>query len=359
VKAAQFAAHGDPEVLRLVDVADPVAGPGEVVVSLEAAALDRLDMAIRKGLPGIKVTLPHTLGCEGYGRVAEVGAGVSHVAAGDPVVVTPGMSCLRCEACARGEDSLCREYRMIGYQRPGCYAERVVVPAGNVFPADDRLTPHQWAALPLVYLTAWRMLMVRARLAPGETVLVQAAGSGVGMAAIQVARLVNVRVLATAGSEAKRVRALALGVDAVIDSTSADVAGEVKRLTGGAMADVVVEHTGAATWAGSVGSLRWGGRLVTCGATDATPIPLDLRHLFVKQFDWLGSYMGGRHDLKQVLKLAGPGRLAPVIDRVFPLAEAAEAHRYLDSRAAFGKVVLSIGAKADAGSAAGSGAATA
>jgi NADPH:quinone reductase-like Zn-dependent oxidoreductase len=346
VKAAQFAEHGEPEVLQLVDVADPTAGPGEVVVALETAALNRLDLAIRKGLPGIKVARPHTLGCEGYGRVHAVGPGVRHVVEGDPVVVTPGMSCGRCEACARGEDSLCREYRMIGYQRPGCYAEKVLAPAGNVFPADERLSPAQWAALPLVYLTAWRMLMVRARLKPGETVLVQAAGSGVGMAAIQIARLVNAHVLATAGSAEKRIRALALGADEVIDYTAADVPTEVKRLTGGAMVDVVVEHTGAATWPGSVGSLKWGGRLVTCGATDATPIPIDLRHLFVKQFDWLGSYMGSRADLMQVLKLAGPGRLEPVVDRVFPLAEAADAHRHLDSRAQFGKVVLAVGPKA-------------
>ncbi|HEX7878542.1 MAG TPA: zinc-binding dehydrogenase [Candidatus Eisenbacteria bacterium] len=342
MKAAQFAEHGDAEVLRLVDIADPVAGPDEVVVALEAAALNRLDLAIRKGLPGIKVARPHTLGCEGYGRVASVGAGVGHVAPGDTVVVTPGMSCLRCEACARGEDSLCRSYRMIGYQRPGCYAAQVVVPAGNVFHADDRLTPHEWAALPLVYLTAWRMLMARARLAPGETVLVQAAGSGVGIAAIQIAKLMSARVITTVGSEAKRTKALALGADHVIDYTRNDVATEVKHLTGGAMVDIVIEHTGAATWEGSVGSLKWGGRLVTCGATDATPVSVDLRHLFVKQFDWLGSYMGGRHDLMQVLKLAGAGRLQPVVDRVIPLAEAAEAHRYLDSRAAFGKVVLSM-----------------
>ena len=343
MRAIVFHEHGEPDVLTSAELPDPVAGMGQVVVALEASALNRLDLAIRKGLPGIKVARPHTLGCEGYGRVAELGAGVRHLAVGDPVVVTPGSSCLACEACARGEDSLCRDYRMLGYQSPGCYAEKVVAPAASVFPADDRLTPVEWAALPLVYLTAWRMLVTRARLAPGETILVQAAGSGVGMAAIQVARLLTARVIATAGSAAKLEKARGLGVDHVIDYARQDVAAEIKRLTGGRGVDVVVEHTGAATWEGSIGSLRRGGRLVTCGATDATPIAFDLRHLFVKQFELLGSYMGGRHELQAMMTLAGPGRLQPVIDRVFPLSEAAEAHRHLEGRTQFGKVVLSIG----------------
>ena len=342
MRAIVFQDHGEPEVLTGMDLPDPVADPGQVVVALEMAALNRLDLAIRKGLPGIKVARPHVLGCEGYGRVAAIGAGVRRLAVGDPVVVTPGSSCLTCEACARGEDSLCREYRMIGYQSAGCYAEQVVAPAGSVFPADDRLTPAEWAALPLVYLTAWRMLMTRARLAPGETVLVQAAGSGVGMAAIQIARLLQARVIATAGSAAKLDKARSIGAHEVIDYATQDVAAEVKRLTSGRGVDVVVEHTGAATWEGSLGSLRRGGRLVTCGATDATPVAFDLRHLFVKQFELLGSYMGGRHELISMMKLVGPGRLQPIIDTVFPLADAARAHRHLDGRAQFGKVVLSI-----------------
>ncbi|MDZ4805604.1 MAG: zinc-binding dehydrogenase [Candidatus Eisenbacteria bacterium] len=342
MRAIVFHEHGEPDVLTGMELPDPVAGPGQVVVAIETASLNRLDLAIRKGLPGIKVARPHVLGCEGYGHVAALGSGVRHLAVGDPVIVTPGTSCLACEACARGEDSLCREYRMVGYQAPGCYAEQVVAPAMAVFPADDRLTPAEWAALPLVYLTAWRMLMTRARLAPGETVLVQAAGSGVGMAAIQIARMVQAHVIATAGSAAKVEKARAIGAHEVIDYAAEDVAAEVKRLTLGRGVDVVVEHTGAATWEGSLGSLRRGGRLVTCGATDATPIAFDLRHLFVKQFELLGSYMGGRHELMAMMKLAGPGKLQPVIDRVFPLSDAAMAHRHLDSRAQFGKVVLSI-----------------
>ncbi len=342
MRAIVFQEHGGPDVLTGVHRPDPVAAPGQVVVALEMAALNRLDLAIRKGLPGIKVARPHVLGSEGYGRVAALGDGVRHLAVGDPVVVTPGSSCLTCEACARGEDSLCRDYRMIGYQSPGCYAELVAAPATSVFPADDRLAPAEWAALPLVYLTAWRMLMSRARLAPGETVLVQAAGSGVGMAAIQIARLLQARVLATAGSAVKLEKARAIGAHEVIDYTTQDVAAEVKRLTGNRGVDVVIEHTGAATWPGSLGSLRRGGRLVTCGATDATPMAFDLRHLFVKQFELLGSYMGGRHELMEMMKLVGPGKLKPVIDTIFPLADAALSHHHLDSRAQFGKVVLSI-----------------
>jgi NADPH:quinone reductase-like Zn-dependent oxidoreductase len=342
MRAMVFHEHGDPEVLTLEERPDPHAAPGRVVVDLETAALNRLDMAIRKGLPGIRVAKPHILGCEGYGRVAAVGAGVTHVAVGDPVVVTTGWSCGLCEACADGEDSLCRDYRMLGYQEPGCYAEKVSAPAACVSPADESLTPEEWAALPLVYLTVWRMLVTRARIRPGETVLVQAAGSGVGMAAIQVARLFHGRVIATAGSAAKLEKARALGADDTIDYSTQDVAAEVKRVTGGRGVDIVVEHTGAGTWAGSVASLRRGGRLVTCGATDATPIPFDLRYLFAKQFEFLGSYMGGRRELLPVLRHAREGRLKPVVDRVFPLAEAAAAHRHLDSRAQFGKVVLRI-----------------
>lgn len=343
MRAIVFHEHGEADVLRFEDRPDPTPGPAEVVVTLGAAALNRLDMAIRRGLPGIRISRPHVLGCEGAGRVESIGPGVTHVRPGDRVVVTPGSSCQQCEECAAGEDSLCRDYWMLGYQRPGCYAEKVLAPASSVFPAGEALSLVEWAALPLVYLTVWRMLMTRARLKPGEDVLVQAAGSGVGMAAIQIARCVGARVFATAGSDEKLEKARGLGAEATINYMRDDVAGEIRRVTGGRGVDVVVEHTGAGTWAGSVNSLKRGGRLVTCGATDATPVPFDLRYLFARQIELIGSYMGGRRELAAVLKLAGRGVFRPVIDRTFPLAQAADAHRHLDSRAQFGKVVLTIG----------------
>jgi NADPH:quinone reductase-like Zn-dependent oxidoreductase len=342
MRAIAFHEHGSPDVLKLADFPDPIPGPGQVVVRLEAAALNRLDMAIRKGLPGIDLKKPHILGCEGAGRIESVGAGVAHLKTGDRVVVTPGSSCGHCESCAAGEDSLCRGYKMLGYQEPGCYAEKVLARALSVFPAGDHLSAAEWAAVPLVHLTAWRMLMTRARVKPGNDVLVQAAGSGVGTAAIQIARLAQARVFATAGSEAKLQRALELGAHHVINYTTSDVAAEVRKLTSGRGVDVVVEHVGASTWSGSIASLARDGCLVTCGATTGFRVELDLRYLFAKQYRLMGSYMGGRHELLQVLKLVNRGALRPVIDRTFPLAEAASAHVYLESRAQFGKVVLTV-----------------
>jgi NADPH:quinone reductase-like Zn-dependent oxidoreductase len=341
MRAVIFNEHGGPERLVVTTLPDPEPAPGQVVVALETAALNRLDLAIRNGIPGVRVALPHVPGCEGYGRIAALGAGVTGWSVGDPVVVTPGSSCLVCEACAAGEDSLCRDYRMIGYQEPGCYAEMVTARAWQLHPAGQVLTPEEWSAFPLVYLTVWRMLTTRARLKPGETVLVQAAGSGVGTAAIQVARVLGAQVIATT-SGGKVERARALGVEHVIDYTTSDVGAEVKRLTGGALVDVVVDHAGASTWNGSLASLRRGGRLVTCGASDATPVSFDLRYLFVKQFELIGSYMGGRRELYEVMRLATRGAFRPVIDSIFPLEQAADAHRHLESRAAFGKVVLRI-----------------
>jgi len=343
MRAIVFSEQGDETVLRLADLPVPEAGHGRVVVALQAAGLNRLDLAIRKGINGIRVAFPHVLGAEGYGRVHAVGPEVTHVKPGDAVVVTPGSSCRVCERCAEGNDSLCRDYRMLGNQDHGCYAEYVAAPASSVLPAGPALSPVEWASAPLVFLTVWRMLMTLAGLRPGETVLVQSAGSGVGMAAIQLAALMDAVIVATAGSDAKLAKAKELGAHHTINYTTSDVAAEVKRITGKAGVDVVVEHTGGATWPGSMASLRRGGRLVTCGSTTEPVVSLDLRHLFVKQFQVFGSYMGSRSDLLSVMAFLSNGRLKPVVDRTFPLDKAAEAHRYLDSRAQFGKVVLTIG----------------
>ena len=232
---------------------------------------------------------------------------------------------------------------MLGYRRNGCYAERVAAPALSVFPAAPSLSAVEWASVPLVFLTAWHMLITRARLKPGEDVLVQAAGSGVGIAAIQIARHAGARVIATAGSDAKLVKARELGAHEVINyTTTPDFAPEVRRLTGKKGVEVVVEHTGAATWVGSVNSLTWGGRLVTCGATTGAGVDFDLRTLFGRQIELIGSYMGARHELMRVLDLLASGALKPVVDRTFPLAEAAAAQAWLGDRSQFGKVALTM-----------------
>lgn len=339
MRAIVFHQHGDLDVLKLEELPDPTPAHGEVVVALEAAALNRLDLFIRQGLPG--VPLPHVLGCEGAGHVAAVGAGVTHLKEGDRVVVTPGTSCGVCAACARGEDSLCRGYTMIGYRRNGCYAEKVAAPAISVYPAPAPLSAVEWASVPLVFLTAWHMLITRARLKPGEDVLVQSAGSGVGIAAIQIARHAGARVIATAGSDEKLARARDLGAHEVINyTTTPDFAPEVRRLTGKKGVEVVVEHTGAATWPGSINSLTWGGRLVTCGATTGPKVDFDIRTLFGRQIELIGSYMGARHEMMRVLELVASGVLKPVVDRTFPLAEAEAAQGYLAGRGQFGKVCL-------------------
>jgi NADPH:quinone reductase-like Zn-dependent oxidoreductase len=302
--------------------------------------MNHLDLWQRRGLDRVTIPLPHISGADVAGTVESVGEGVTNARAGDRVMLQPGLSCGVCRACLSGEDNLCPRYDVLGYQSDGGYAELVRVPAANVIPLADHLDVVQAAAFPLTFLTAWHMLHARARVRSGETVLVLAAGSGVGQAAVQVARHAGARVIATAGGADKVERARALGADAVIDHYVEDIAARVKALTDRRGVDVVVEHVGQATWAASVRVLARGGRVVTCGATTGHETTLDLRHLFARQLSFIGSYMGEKRELLEAARLFAAGVFTPVVDRTFPLREARAAHEYLESSAQFGKVVL-------------------
>lgn len=336
--AVIFRSHGDPDVLEWARVPRPVPAPDEVLVRVEACGLNHLDLYTRsRPHPTHPVALPHILGNEPVGVVERAAADGGGPAAGQRVIVAPGYLS-RFRADRSGWDARHADYRVIGHQSPGGYGEYVVAHAENVLPVSDRWTPEEWAATPLVFLTAWHMLVGRARVRPGETVLVLAGGSGVGSSAIQIARHLGCRVVATAGSEAKRDRSVQLGAHEAVDHGDPEWARHVRRLTGGV--DVVVEHVGQATFAASVSTLAYGGRLVTCGATTGVRSEVLLNHLFVKQLSLLGSYMGDFAELREVIALLEAGHLHPVLDHVYPVRDAAHAHRRMEAREHFGKIVL-------------------
>ena len=333
MKAVRFHQHGGPEVLRFEDAPDPAPRPGHTIVRVRACALNHLDIWQRRGIERVKIPFPHISGADVAGEIA---------GSNERVMLQPGLSCGRCAACLAGRDNRCAQYDVLGYQSDGGYADYVSVPDANVIPVPPHVGFVEAAAFPLTFLTAWHMLFTRARLEEGEAVVVLAAGSGVGQAAVQLARHAGAFVIATAGSAEKAALAQKLGADATIDHSAEDIASAVKRLTSGRGADIVVEHVGQTTWDASVRSLARGGRLVTCGATTGHAAAVDLRHLFGRQLSLLGSYMGEKAELLKAARLFFGGIVRPVVDRVFPLAEAAEAHRYLESRQQFGKVVLEV-----------------
>ena len=340
MKAVIFRQHGGPEVLEYADVAEPQIRANEVLVEVKACALNHLDIWARKGLPGIDIPLPHILGNDVSGVVREVGELVTWVNAGDEVMVQPGVSCGHCEACLSGKDNFCREYDIIGYRRDGGYAELVAVPGVNIIPKPAPLSWEEAAALPLVTVTAWHMLVTRADVQPGENVLVHAAGSGVGSVAIQIAKLRGARVITTASTDEKLAHARELGADETINYTRDDWPKEVRRLTDRKGVDVVVEHTGATTWPGSISSLKNNGRLVTCGATSGYDARTDLRQVFYRNLSLLGSFMGSKAELLEAMKFVEEGKIRGVVDRVLPLNEARQAHELIENRAQFGKIVL-------------------
>ncbi len=340
MKSIRFHEHGGPEVLRYEEAPDPVAGPGEAIVRVRACALNYLDIWQRRGIERVRIPMPHTSGADVAGEVLSAPEGAW--APGDRVMVQPGLSCGRCAACLDGRDNECARYDVLGYQSDGGYAEQLRVPAQNLIRLPDTVGFVEAAAFPLAFLTAWHMLMTRARLRAGEDVLVIGAGSGVGQAAIQIAVLHGARVFATAGTDAKLERARELGASGTVNHTTGDVPAGIRALTGGRGVDVVVEHVGTATWDRSVRCLARAGRLVTCGATTGHDARIDLRFLFSRQLSLLGSYMGGKGELLRAAPFFFSGRLAPVIDRTYALQDAAEAHRRLESREGFGKIVLTM-----------------
>jgi NADPH:quinone reductase-like Zn-dependent oxidoreductase len=333
--------HGGPEVLRREELPIPEPGPGQVRVRIRAVALNHLDIWVRKGGPAFHLEYPHRLGSDIAGVVDAVGPGATAIV-GAKTVVQPGLSCGRCAACLGGHDNLCRFYRILGENAQGGYAEYIVVPEVNLapYPLADRLDFPEAAASILPFLTAWQMVVHKARVAPGDTILVHGAGSGIGVAAIQIAKLHGARVIATAGTQAKCDRAKQLGADEAIDYTTTDFAAAARAATGKRGVDAVIEHVGGDTFVASIKAVRNGGRIVTCGATAGFHPAIDLRHIFFRQIEILGSTMGSKADLLAVLGHVAAGRLSPVVDRVLPLAQAADAHRVLEQRAAFGKVVL-------------------
>jgi NADPH:quinone reductase-like Zn-dependent oxidoreductase len=340
MRAVALREHGGPEVLRLEELPEPTVGPGQVRVRVRACALNHLDLWVRRGLPNLRLTYPHVLGSDIAGEVEALGPGVEGIALGQRTVLAPGVSCGVCRDCLAGRDNLCRGYGILGETRSGGYAELVTVPAANVLPFPDGLDFAQASALPLTFQTAWQMLVERARVRPGETVLILAAGSGVGSAGVQIAKLFGATVIATASTAAKLEQARSLGADHVINHAEQGVVAEVRRITARRGVDVVFEHVGASTWKDSLLACARGGRIVTCGATSGFEAVTDLRHVFFRQLSILGSTMGSKSVLYDVLDHVRAGRLHPVVDRVLPLAEAAEAHRLLEERACFGKVVL-------------------
>jgi NADPH:quinone reductase-like Zn-dependent oxidoreductase len=346
MRAALFRRHGGPEVMEVGDVPAPAPGPGEVQVRVTAAAMNHIDLWLRQGLPALPVPFPHIAGGDVCGVVSALGAGVKAMpdrAEGDRVVVNPSLSCGRCAACLAGRDTFCPDWRMLGEQTHGGQAEFVVVPAANLVPAPRAtvaLDDAQLAAIPTVFMTAWQMLVERAAIQQSETVLVIAAGSGVGTAAIQIAKLYGARVIATASTDAKLAAARALGADETINHATGDIVAEVKKLTGRRGVDIVVDHVGGTTFEKAVLACAKGGRIVICGATAGHEPKLNLRHVFWRQLSVLGSTMASKARLFKLMGLFASGRLQPVVDRVLPLAEVAAAHKLLESRAVFGKLVL-------------------
>ena len=342
MKAVRIHEHGSPEVLRYEDAEEPQLRSDQVRVRVRACALNRLDLFVRGGVPGAKLTLPHILGSDAAGEVEEVGELCTRIKSGQRVLLAPGFSCRQCEFCVSGQDNFCRRYGLFGYQASGTNAEYITVPEANAIPVPGDLSFEEAAAVPLVFLTAWHMLAGVAKIKPGEDVLVVGASSGVGSAAVQIAKMFHCRVITTAGGETKLARAKDLGADEVIDHYQQNIKDEVRRITDKKGVDIVVEHVGAATWGQSTASLAHHGRLVTCGATTGADVGVSLAHLFFRHLSLHGSFMGTLGELHQVLKLIGTGHLRAVVDRAFPLSELRSAHEYLETGKQFGKVVVTV-----------------
>jgi NADPH:quinone reductase-like Zn-dependent oxidoreductase len=342
MRAIVFYEHGGPEVLKYEDVAAPALKLGEVRVAVKAAALNRLDLFVRQGWPSLKLEMPHIPGADAAGVILEVGDGVEQVIPGDRVAVNPTISCDRCEFCLRGEQNLCIHHSILGEFQRGTYAEQVVVPALNVIRLPDHVSFADAAAFSLVGVTAWQMLITRGQLLPGEDVLIIGASGGVNTAALQIAKLAGARVIVVSADTAKLSQAEALGADVLIDRSQEDWSKAVYKLTAKRGVDVVVDNVGQATWMGSIRALRPGGRMLVVGSTSGPKFELDIRYIFAKQINILGSTMGNRDDYARVMNLLFDGKLKAVIGAEFPLVEARQAQEMLAAGEVFGKIVLTV-----------------
>lgn len=329
-------------MLTCGDLDAPTASAGEVVLDIKAASLNHIDIFMRRGIPGVRIPLPHIPGCDAAGVVAEVGEGVTGVTVGDRVLMNPSLSCGKCEFCIRGDASLCLTYRLVGESTNGTCCERIAVPADAAIAIPDFFSFEEAASVPLVFLTAWRMLITRGRLSPGEDILILGASAGVGIACIQIAKLAGARVFAAAGSEEKLDLCRNLGADVLINYAEEDFVERVRKETSKRGMDVVVDYVGQDTWVKSLQSLARGGRLVTCGATTGYTPKTDLRHIFYRQLEVIGSTMGSKNDLLAALRLILDGRMRPVVGGVYNLEDTAKAHAAMEERRVLGKIVIRI-----------------
>lgn len=340
MKAIVFDHFGDPGVMRLGDLPDPEPGPGQVRIAVRAVGVNHVDLDIRAGVSRLPIRFPHVLGLEFAGTVDAVGERAGGFAPGDRVAPYYQVVCRRCAACLSGRHMHCERLEMFGIQRPGGYAELAVADAEDLVRLPDGLAFEAAAAIQTTYGTAWRCLVTRARLQPGETVLVSAAGSGVGTAAVQIAKLLGARVIASAGSAAKLERALGQGADAVVNYTTDDIGAAVRDATGGRGVDVAFEHVGGEVFGASLGAVATGGRITVCGGHAGEVVPLDLIELFRTEHTVIGCARATHTEIGTVMRLVGEGRLDPVLGSVLPLADAAHGHEILGDRAAYGKVIL-------------------
>jgi NADPH:quinone reductase-like Zn-dependent oxidoreductase len=342
VKALAFNEFGGPEKLRWQDVPDPRAGAGDVLVRVRACALNHLDLFVREGIPALKTPLPFWTGCDIAGDVAEVGAGVSGVKVGDRVAVNPNMTCGTCEFCLQGEHSMCVRYGILGEHAPGGMAELVKARGDRVLPLPSHVSYEDAASFILTNMTAWRMVVTQGQVRPGQDVLILGVGGGVSSTAVQIAKLCGARVIVTSSSDAKLERARQLGADVGINYTTEDWAKKVFEITSRRGVDVVIENVGAATWKGSIRSLRSGGRLVTCGATSGPIGETDIRIVFWKQIQLIGSTMANDREFHDVMRLFFAGRLRAIVDEVVPIKDGAAAQQRLAEGKQFGKIVLAV-----------------
>ncbi|MGA2071211.1 MAG: zinc-binding dehydrogenase [Sedimentisphaerales bacterium] len=342
MKAVVITEHGEMDKIKLVDIATPGPGNGDVLIQVKSAALNHLDIWVRKGRRGVTLSMPHVLGSDGAGVVSEIGAGVEGVTIGDEVLINPGLSCGRCEFCARGQQSECVSFSIVGMGRRGTFAEYVTVPAGNVYRKPSHLSFDEAAALPLAYVTAWRMLMTRGGLKAGQTLLIHGIGGGVALAALQLAKLTGAVVIVTSSSDEKLKRAEQLGADHRINYKISDVASVVSDITVGRGVDVVFETVGAVTWPVDFACVRRGGKIVICGVTGGPKADTNLQALYWNQVTIVGSTMGSNDDFRGMLSAVTAAKLKPVVDSVFPIVEARGAMAKMEAGQQFGKIVLKI-----------------
>lgn len=343
MKAVVFHEHGGLEVLKYEDVPEPKPGPGDVIIKVQGVSVNYNDVWARQGLPGMKFDLPHISGSDASGEIVEVGSAVTSVKVGDKVIVHPGVSCRKCAACTSGHEYFCRQFKIWGFQTgplDGGNAEYARVPDVNVLPMPSNMNWEEGAAIGLVLLTVWHMLVTRAQLKPAEDVLLWGASSGIGHVAVQLCKMMGARVIAVAGTDEKCAKAKELGADECVNYNTQDVVAEVRRITARKGVEVVFEHTGEATWERSIQAMAWGGRLVVCGVTTGFEGKTDLRFLFQKQLSLLGSHQGNKAELVEGLKAVEAGKIKVVVDTVLPLSDAAKAQEMIETGNHFGKIVL-------------------